>query len=387
MESRKYDLVLFGATGFTGKLVAAYLYRNAASENIKWAIAGRNSEKLVLLKRKLENESMGHPIDIIQADISNPESLRKMTLSTKSLMTTVGPFDLYGEPVVKACVDTSTHYLDITGEPLFIERIYKQYHKKAKESGVAIVHCCGFDSIPADLGTWLTVKKLPKNSPVRVQSFFQTNAQFSGGTWTTAVHAIHRGMPQRKVKKSNKKRSSTGLSRRIHYNIQTSRWAIPMPVVDHWVVRRTSRALPSYYGEQFQYAQYFSVSTLLKVIKLVFPIILLFPAVKIGPVRKMILQRLQPGEGPDPHTRKKSFFKITFFGESGDKKSTTVIKGGDPGYDETAKMFSEAAFALLEKNRNQTLGTGVLTPVQAFGEEIKERLIRAGIKISEQSLD
>jgi short subunit dehydrogenase-like uncharacterized protein len=155
MSERKYDIVLYGATGFTGGLVAEYLASHQESEKIKWAIAGRSIPKLEAVRNRIITKyPSASKIDLIVADSSNPAQLNDMCANAKILVTTVGPYAFYGEPLVKACVENGTHYLDITGEPEFVKEILHKYDDQAKANNALIISCCGFDSIPADAGAY-----------------------------------------------------------------------------------------------------------------------------------------------------------------------------------------------------------------------------------------
>lgn len=376
---RKYDILLFGASGFTGQLIAAYLADRAASEGIQWAIAGRNRQKLEQLKASL----VGQQPDVVVADVDNPESLEQMAAQTRVVMNAVGPFNWYGKGVVKACVEQGAHYLDITGEPSFVADIFLTYGKAAEEKGICIVNCCGFDSIPADYVAWLTAKQLPLEEPKSLRGYIRTNASFSGGTFTTAIHALYMETQQRSVKVKLPRHPSTPrVPLKIHYQKELKAWAIPMPVVDPHIVKRSAYRLPNDYGEAVAYGQFFLRSSLWKVVETVLPVLLTMLLVRFSFFRAWLFRQAPPGTGPDEAMRLRSRFEVVCIGESRNKTVRTVISGGDPGYNETAKMFSEAAFTMVERDNASTLPLGVLTPVEAFGSVLKDRLQRAGIFFS-----
>src|SRR5438552_3231955 len=156
-SKRAYDIVLFGATGFTGGLTAEYLARTAPA-SLRWALAGRSLEKLEQVRARLAGINRNcASLDLLQADVADPASIRRVADATRVVITTVGPYILYGEPLVAACAQAGTDYVDLTGEPEFVDLMYLRHHAHAAESGARIVHCCGFDSIPADLGVYFTV--------------------------------------------------------------------------------------------------------------------------------------------------------------------------------------------------------------------------------------
>ena len=305
-----------------------------------------------------------------------------MAGKTAVLMNAAGPFNLYGMQVVKACIDAGCHYLDITGEPSFVASIYNKYRELAVQKNVCIVNCCGFDSIPADIAAWVTAQKLPQHEPKRLQGFIRTNATFSGGTLTTAIHALYKESRGESEKVALPKHPDAPKKKvKIHFQPRLKAWAIPMPVVDPHIVKRSAFFLPQQYGEAVTYEQYFVRSSFLKVVKTVFPIILAMALVRFRFFRDKMFAKFPPGTGPDAARRKESRFELICLGKSRTSEAMTIVAGGDPGYDETAKMFSQSAFTILERHRSGKLQAGVLTPVQALGETLIDRLRNEGIRI------
>jgi short subunit dehydrogenase-like uncharacterized protein len=375
--TRKYDIILFGATGFTGNLVAQYLSKQRPLEKFTWAIAGRNKIKL----ESLCHELLEKP-DIIIADITNTESIMLMTTKAKVLMNTVGPFNRYGKNVVEACIHTKTHYLDITGEPSFIADIYNSFYQIALDHQTCIINCCGFDSIPADFAAYLTIKKMPIHEPKILTGFVRTNATFSGGTITTAIEALYRETKNESIKvKLTKHPNAPKIKLKIHKNNTLNVWAIPMPVVDPHIVKRSAFRMKNEYGEAFSYGQYFVRSSFVKVLKTLVPIIVTMFLVRFKFFRNQLFNRYKSGTGPDKNRRAASRFEFICFGKSTSTSVKTIFSGGDPGYDETAKMFSESAFTLLNLHHQGLLKFGVLTPVEALGMPLIERLKNQDMKI------
>src|SRR5690348_1019665 len=180
--TRTYDIVLFGATGFTGELTAQYLARTAPA-GTRWALAGRNPAKLAAVRDRLaELNPACKDLPLLHADVSDPGSLAEVARSARVVITTVGPYVEYGEPLVAACAEHGTDYVDLSGEPEFVDNMYVRHDERARETGARIVHCCGFDSIPHDLGAYFTVQQLPEGVPLRVEGFVRIDARFSGGT-------------------------------------------------------------------------------------------------------------------------------------------------------------------------------------------------------------
>ena len=183
-RERAHDIVVFGATGFTGALTAEYLARNAGPET-RWALAGRSQSKLEEVRRRLGPGAADVPL--LQADVTDPESLRSVAEATRVVITTVGPYSRYGEPMVAACAAAGTDYVDLTGEPEFVDRMWLGYHSRAVETGARLVHSCGFDSIPYDLGAQFTVEQLPEGVPISLDGFMRVNASISGGTYQSTI--------------------------------------------------------------------------------------------------------------------------------------------------------------------------------------------------------
>ena len=195
MAERKYDLALFGATGFTGGLTARYLAEHGPA-GLRWALVGRSEDKLTAVRASLEGLDSGVPApDLLVADAADPVALAKVAESAKVVVTTVGPYALYGEPLVAACAAAGTDYVDLTGEPEFVDRMWLGYHEQSRRSGARLVHCCGFDSIPHDLGAYFTVKQLPEGVPLTVNGYVRMGGEFSGGTFQSAIGGFSPGAP------------------------------------------------------------------------------------------------------------------------------------------------------------------------------------------------
>ncbi|MGW6276283.1 saccharopine dehydrogenase family protein [Kribbella sp. NPDC055071] len=367
--SRAYDVVLLGASGFTGALTAEYLAKNAPDE-LRWAVAGRNKQKL---------EGLGK--DVLYADVTDPKSLRDLAESTRVVVTTVGPYMQYGEALVAACADAGTDYLDLTGESEFVDRMYVRYHERAVHSGARIVHACGFDSIPYDLGVQYTVEQLPQRVPIHVNGLLRASGQPSGGTFQTAMTALSRPKQNRDAHRARRQaeprpdgRRARAVMGRIHH--EQGLWAVPLPTIDPQIVAYSSRLLDSY-GPDFSYSHFAAFKRLPMAAGGIGSAGLLATAAQIPPLRNALLNRLKPGDGPSPERRAKSWFKVRFVGRGGGKQVVTEVAGGDPGYDETAKMLGESALSLALDDLPAT--AGITTTAAAMGPALRERLIRAGM--------
>src|SRR5689334_15206007 len=191
-DSRDHDIVIFGATGFTGELTAAYLAEHAPV-GLRWALAGRNQEKLEAVRSRLvEIDPSLTSLPLLKADSSDAASLRAVAESTRVVVTTVGPYLLHGEPLVAACAEAGTDYLDLTGEPEFVDPMYLGQHDRAVATGARIIHAAGFDSIPHDLGAWFTVQELGNTDPITLRGVVRAGGTASGGTFRSAMTAMSR---------------------------------------------------------------------------------------------------------------------------------------------------------------------------------------------------
>jgi short subunit dehydrogenase-like uncharacterized protein len=372
MNERPYDVVLFGATGFTGALTAEYLVANAGDARL--ALAGRNRAKL---------EKLGHDLPLLEADSEDPESLREMAASARVVITTVGPYVKYGEPVVAACAETGTDYVDLTGEPEFVDLMYVRHHQRAVETGARIVHCCGFDSIPHDLGAYFTVQQLPEGVPIKLEGFVRAGGTFSGGTFESALTAFSRVRHMAGASSERKKSEPRPDGRRVRgvrgmpkRQSSLGAWALPMPTIDPQVVVRSARALDRY-GPDFSYSHYVAIKSLPVAAGLPVGMAGLFAAAQVPPVRDFLLSRRKPGEGPSKEQIEKGWFKVRFEGEGGGSRVVTEVSGGDPGYGDTAKMLSEAALCLAQDDLPESAGQ--VTTAVAMGDALIERLNRTGI--------
>src|SRR5215211_4314113 len=367
--SRQYDVVLLGATGFTGTLTAQYLAKHAPPE-LKWAVAGRNRQKL---------EAMGH--DVVVADVTDENSLKALAESTRVVATTVGPYIQYGEPLVAACADAGTDYLDLTGETEFLDRMYVGYHERAVKTGARIVHACGFDSIPHDLGVQFTVEQLPTLVPIRVDGFLRAGGRPSGGTFHTAITGFSR--PKQHVEAHRARRRTEprpdGRSVRVapgRIHREQGFWAVPLPTIDPQIVGYSARLLDDY-GPDFRYSHYAAVKHLPMVAGGIGGVALLMAAAQVPPARNVLLNSLKPGDGPSPERRAKSWFQVRFVGRGGGKQVVTEVAGGDPGYDETAKMLAESAMCLALDDLPETAGQS--TTAAAMGPALRDHLTKAGL--------
>ena len=383
MAEREYDIVVFGATGFTGALTAEYLGHRAPATT-RWALAGRNRDKLEAVRRRLaEISPASAQLPLLTADTGDASSMRKLAESTRVVITTVGPYIKYGEPVVAACAAAGTSYVDLTGEPEFVDLMWLRYHEQAQQTGARLIHSCGFDSIPYDLGALFAVQHLPEGAPIKLEGFVRAGGTFSGGTYHSALHIMGRLRQGMKVAAERKRREPRPDGRRVrgvqgkpHRDDEAGGWVAPFPTIDPQTVLRSARALDRY-GPDFSYSHYVVVKQLPILVGMGVGAGAVIALAQLKPTRDLLLKLKDPGEGPTPEQREKAWFKVKMVGEGGGKRVVAEVTGGDPGYGETSKMLAESALCLAHDDLPDRAGQ--LTPAVAMGDALTTRLQAAGI--------
>ena len=395
-ESKDFDIIIWGATGFTGRLVAEYIFKNYSSEKLNWAIAGRDKKKLINVRDEIADKN----IPIIIADSFDEMSLTKMTQKTKVICSTVGPYSKYGSLLVKSCIKTNTHYCDLAGEAQWIRKIVDTYHQEAKNKKIRIVNSCGFDSIPSDMGVYFIHKNLPDvnikldNISMRLSGF---KGSLSGGTYASMNNIITEASKDSLIRKIltnpyglNPEGQRSGPDKRdlnkVKYDEDSKSWIAPfmMAGINTKIVRR-SNALSNYsYGKNFTYDE--SVMTgdgfkgRIKAIISVLPLI--FLSAKPGSLLKRIFNYFtpKPGQGPNENERENGYYSMRFYIRYNDKSRALARVTGDrdPGYGSTSKMLAESAICLSKDSLKDTYG--VITPSIAMGDQILDRLqAKAGL--------
>ena len=385
---KKYEIVLYGATGFTGQLCAKYLMNNYPDLN--WAIAGRDKEKLEQLKSDINFSG-----DVLIADGQDLEALNALAEQTKVVLSTAGPFARYGSLLVQACVEQGSHYTDITGENHWVRDMIDQHHEKAASKGVRIIPSCGYDSIPSDIGTYFAVSHFDK--PVsRVDVYQEALGSASGGTTETmfTIGNVPKKMrdpfvlnPQNSVSDIQRKLSKDGF--KIQKIEQLDGWsgAGLMAIANTRVVRRSAALMEQNkkpYGKDFTFGEHglFKTKKLAKITSygLLFAVMII-----ASPLRHIVRPfLLKPGEGPSKEARDKGWFRSTFIAQAddGEQKTCSIYGSGDPGYKSTSKLVCESAL-VLAKSDNLPGGDqygGVLTSAVGLGDELISRLKKAGIE-------
>lgn len=416
-EHRELDLVLWGATGYTGTLVARELARALARRPVgrgdapAWALGGRSREKLEALRRELaEIDPKAAGLPLVVADALDPASLEPTVRRARVVCTTVGPYDRYGTPLVELCATHGTDCCDLSGEIPWMRRMVDRFHDAARESGARIVHGCGFDSIPSDLGTLLLHHRLEaagsglKRARLRVRKL-QGGA--SGGTVATAFEIIEQARRDPGTRRilldpyalnppGEREGPDRNSGRRPRLDADRGIWTAPflMAMINTRVVHRTNALLGYPYGRDFRYDERVDAGPglggRLRAERLAFATGALTTAAALPPtawlLRRYVLP--EPGEGPSAEERERGRFRIAVFGEgrpvdrgeAPPRGRITVAADRDPGYGATARMLAASALELVETRRSGETGSGgVLTPAAALGLPLVERLRSAGI--------
>jgi short subunit dehydrogenase-like uncharacterized protein len=390
-NTSKYDVVVFGATGFTGQLVAEYLAQQyPASDSLKWAIAGRNQEKLESLKGSL---SLSDDVDIIIADSDDAAALDQLTKACKVVLTTVGPYQLYGETLLKACVDNGTGYVDLCGEPAWMHQMIEKYQEQAKASGAKIVFSCGFDSVPFDLGVYFLQQHVIKETSTPLQyvkgRVRKMQGTFSGGTAASLKATLKAAFADPNIMKVLRNPFSLADMEvavdqpngdKPYYDEALKSWAAPfvMAAINTKNVHRANMLSAYQYGKDFQYDE----------------MLLTGPGEKGETIANHVANDKslgsdkgpKPGEGPSKEERENGFYDVLFIGEhsNGNIYCASVAGDKDPGYGSTSKMIAQSAICLATET--DSLAGGFYTPTPAFGNLLIERLEKyAGLSFKLES--
>jgi short subunit dehydrogenase-like uncharacterized protein len=387
MSQREFDIVMFGATGFTGRLVAEYLKSRSPA---RWAIAGRNKDKL---------EALGFGVPILIADAHDRASLDEVARRTKVVCTTVGPYSKYGSDLVGACATAGTHYCDLTGEVHWMREMIDTHHGHAKQTGARIVHTCGFDSIPSDLGTWATQQEFKSRFgryASKVSAFFgETSGGMSGGT-AASCFEIAEAMKDPEVRRVLRNPYALDPepdaphpesdSRLVGWDPYLKMFFAPffMAATNSPVVRRGHALAGHPWGKDFVYREVMSTPGnprgVLMAATITAGLGALSAAMKRPKLREMLQKRApKPGEGPSAEKRERGHWKVRFVAEDGADKLLYIVADphGDPGYKSTAKMLGESALCLAYDPLDSP--GGVQTPSVAMDGALLARLRNAGL--------
>ncbi|MGY2002516.1 saccharopine dehydrogenase family protein [Blastococcus sp. SYSU DS1024] len=398
-EGRTYDLVVYGATGFVGRLLAAYLAEHAPQET-RIALAGRSRRRLEEVRDALPAAGRDWPLE--EADSTDPASLDALACATRVLVTTVGPYARYGLPVVEACARAGTHYADLTGEVLFVRDAIERCDAAAKETGARLVHACGYDSIPSDLSVLLLGRRAAADGAggLRdVQLVATARGGFSGGTidsMRAQVEAMQEDpllrrvvgdpfalSPDRAAEPDTPQPPDGALPSRT----DDGRWtaAFVMAPFNTRIVRRSNALQGWAYGRDLRYGEVMGVGRgpfgAVAAAGVSAGLVATVSAMSLAPTRALLDRVLPaPGSGPSESVRRKGWFRMVVDAttEGGRRYRATAAGSGDPGYAATAVMLGEAALALALDGERLPDRAGSLTPATALGEVLVERLRAAG---------
>ena len=407
---RSYDIILWGASGFTGALVAEYFLREyGLNKTFKWAIAGRNKQKLKALRLKLK--SIDHnalKIPILIGDSLDIKTLEPIVKETTVICSTIGPYLEYGKLLIKACVNQRTDYCDITGESPFIRENIEKYYNTAKNERLKIVHCCGYDSIPSDLGCLMIQDFSIKlnNAPCdKVRLYVEeTKGGFSGGTIASMLNMMKKSKIDKNMKKIikdpyafnilNRWKGNDDLGQRdVRWDSDINKWTGPfiMAMINTKIVRFSNEIMGIKYGKDFSYqeAMTFPRGKLNLIRAKIFRLGLgLFSYIQKLKILGLTFNKLflpKPGEGPSKIKREGGYFNLTLIGKGINngknfKVVGTIYGDKDPGYAGTARMIGEAAICLSKHKEKLPKTFGVLTPASAIGKKLIERLSKKGME-------
>ena len=395
---REFDIIIWGASSFTGQLVTEYLFNRYGSSKIKWAIAGRNLDKLEKVRSQVAHEK----IPIFIADSFDKESLSKFVKKTKVVCSTVGPYSLYGTKLVKLCIENNTNYCDITGEAHWIRTLIDSFHKEAKSKKIKIVNSCGFDSIPSDMGVYFIQNKIKKVYNNYAKSIKMRVAGIrggiSGGTYSSINNLLSEAFNDKNIFNIlnnpyglNPKDKMEGLDkkdlRKIIFDKESNSWIYPfiMAGINTKIVRRSNALSNFQYGKDFKYEEAMmsgkGISGFWKAILAIFPLAM----IGLNPnsfLKKIVNSFMpKPGEGPGVKKRKNGFYNLRFYVTIDEKRKAfaKVIGDSDPGYGSTSKMLAESALCLAFDKLPENYG--VITPSFSMGEKLLTRLNEnAGLK-------
>lgn len=395
MSERSLDLVLFGATGFTGQLVAEHLYyREGAGTSLRWGLAGRSEAKLAAVRQTLQGHAPKRPLELIVADSAEPASLDDLARRSRVICSTVGPYARYGSELVAACARHGTHYCDLTGEVPWIARMIAEHGEAARASGARIVHCCGFDSIPSDIGTWFAQEQLQAQHGVyarRVRGRVgKTRGTASGGTVASLLGVIEEASRDATVRRELRNKyllyppgeapgpkvsDQTG----PRFDTCFERWTAPfvMALINERVVRRSNALLDFPWGRDFDYDESMLCSSRAQALTVSLAMGAGLLTVGTAPGRALAQRLLPgPGEGPDRAAREQGFFELFFEAEhpQADGRNVRVKVTGDrdPGYGATSRMLGEAALCLAQDEPD--VDGGIWTPASALARHLMPRL-------------
>ena len=404
MTDRDYDVVIYGATGFVGSRAAEYLARHAQRDKLRWAIGGRDRHKLEAIKTRLAGAAA---VDALTADSADQSAVDAMVARTRVLLNVAGPFALYGNTIVDACVRLRTHYVDITGETVWVKSLIDRYHERAAAEGTRVIPFCGFDSVPSDLGSYLLVRHLQRTCGVecqQVNAYFQMYGGFNGGTVATDINVRESGATARGrdpfLLNPPQAHSQEEIDRNVDptgvaYDEDIGTWVGPfvMGAINTRVVRRSAALYAQWqqpYGSDFHYQEYTKFDPPLAWGKaaMVTGLMAIYNGGMERASTRGLLKSLlpKPGSGPSERTMNTGWFTTELLGLAADgrRARARIHHQGDPSNRATVRFVCESALGLA-LNADALPGGrargGILTPATGLGEVLAERLRNAGVAI------
>jgi short subunit dehydrogenase-like uncharacterized protein len=403
MPDRDYDVVLYGASGFTGKQTVKYFAERAPTDKVRWAIAGRNREKLEAVKARIRGAEKAH---VLVADSRDQAAIDAIVARTRVMLSAAGPYALYGDGIVDACARLRTHYVDITGETTWVRDLIDRHHQRAVDDGTRIIPFCGFDSAPSDLGAYLMVRHIQREMGAvckGVKAYYQLRGGLNGGTMATMFNLYDTGQINRArdpfllnphADQSPEEIDRNRDPRKPQYDEDVAAWVGPffMGPINTRVVRRSGALFEQWrepYGPDFHYQEYLKYAGSSGWLQAAGMTIgaALFEAALRSPARPLFKSMLpEPGAGPSEKTMNEGWFQCDLMGVCADgRKARGCIRDqGDPGNRVTVKILCESALGLI-LNTDQLPGGqdrgGVLTPATGLGDVLVERLRNAGMSI------
>ncbi|KPK54889.1 MAG: saccharopine dehydrogenase [Myxococcales bacterium SG8_38_1] len=404
-RSRDFDIVLWGATGYTGQLVADYLVRNylGGDTGLRLALAGRNEEKV----RAVAAEVGAPDLPILVGDSFDAGSLDAIASRTEVIISTVGPYAKYGAELVAACVRNGTDYCDLTGETQFVRAMIDAHEEEAKKTGARIVHCCGYDSIPSDLGTLMVQEAFKERhgkyaAEVKMAAVDMKGA-FSGGTIASMMNIVDEIKTNPGLRKvlgnpyalnpKGVRGPDKGDQAGARFDKDLSMWTAPfiMAAINTRVVRRSHALMGLRWGADFRYSEVMGTGKgakgLARAVSVAGGVVAFMASLALPLTRPFVEKKLpSPGEGPSPEARAKGRFKtlLVALGDGNEVRGIVSDKR-DPGYGSTAVMLSESALCLALDGAELDTAGGILTPASAMGARLIERLRNAGLTLEIQS--
>ncbi|MDT0582448.1 saccharopine dehydrogenase family protein [Brumicola blandensis] len=395
-EPSNFDFILYGASSFVGQIMAEYL-ATYTGESFSWAIAGRSEAKLIDLKKRLNLENVQHFV----ADADDESALKDMCHRTNAVVSTVGPYALYGETLVSVCAKSGTDYCDLTGEPQWIKAMLDKYESDAKSSGARIVHCTGFDSIPSDLGVFKLQQTMIAATGAPAQQIKmrvrRIKGAASGGTIASMLNVIKEAKEDPSLRKilvnpyvlcpsSHDFKQRQKNHKKAEYDADLKVWTMPfvMASINERIVHRSNALLGNQYGENFLYDEAMTAKSGFQAWTFTLGLGAFMLGASISPIRNLLANKFlpKPGEGPSPEEQLNGMFDMRFYAKTseGEKRCVKVYGDRDPGYGSTAKMLAQSVLC-LSKDVPELKG-GFWTPASALGDKLIDRLAEhAGVSV------